>query len=125
MPNGDAQWVLSPGRMAAFDALSLKQLWADPDNYPFAKAVPPTIAGGKVIRATASQPVGAPADFRIVAVYGLAAAAGSGRVSGGGTSRPGALGAAQSARRVTPLVKSMRIIELHSEYLAHLLARKS
>jgi hypothetical protein len=71
MPNGDAQWNLQPGRMAAFDALTLKQIWSDPDNYAFAKAVPPTIADGKVIRATASQPAGAPPDFRLVAVYGF------------------------------------------------------
>jgi hypothetical protein len=71
MPNGDAQWVLRPGRLAAFDALSLKQIWSDPDNYSFAKAVPPTVADGKIIRATGSQPTGAPADFRLVAVYGL------------------------------------------------------
>jgi hypothetical protein len=78
MPNGDAQWNLSPGRMAAFDALTLKQIWSDPDQYMFAKAVPPTIADGKVIRATASVPSGATADFRLVAVYGFANAAGAG-----------------------------------------------
>jgi len=78
MPNGDAQWNLMPGRMAAFDALTLKQIWSDPDNYMFAKAVPPTIADGKVIRATASVPAGAMADFRLVAVYGFANAAGAG-----------------------------------------------
>ena len=73
MPNGDAQWSLQPGRLAAFDALTLKQIWSDPDDFSFAKAVPPTIADGKVIRATASQPAGAMADFRLVAVYGLKA----------------------------------------------------
>jgi len=71
MPNGDAQWGLTPGRLAAFDALTLRQIWADPDDYTFAKAVPPTIADGKVIRATGSQPPNAMADFRLVAVYGL------------------------------------------------------
>jgi hypothetical protein len=76
MPNGDAQWNLTPGRMAAFDALTLKQIWADPDNYSFAKAVPPTIADGKVIRATASVPPNASADLRLVAVYGFGNAGG-------------------------------------------------
>jgi hypothetical protein len=71
MPNGDAQWNLTPGRMAAFDALTLKQIWADPDNYSFAKAVPPTIADGKVIRATGSVPPKGSADLRLVAVYGF------------------------------------------------------
>src|SRR5258708_23127857 len=93
LPNGDAQWNLQPGRLAAFDALSLKQIWSDPDSYMFTKAVPPTIADGKVVRATASVRVGAPtADYRLVAVYGFANAAGAG-------ARPGPFpGIGQSAR---------------------------
>ena len=51
-----------PGRLAAFDATTLKQLWSDDDNVLFAKSVPPTIADGKVIRATAADQV---------VVYGL------------------------------------------------------
>ena len=69
--NGDAQWALRPGRLVAFDALTLRQIWADSDEYTFAKAVPPTIANGKVIRATGSQPPGAGGDLRLVAVYGF------------------------------------------------------
>lgn len=53
-PLGDAQWNYAPGRLAAFDALSLKELWHDDGGYMFAKSVPPTIAEGKVFRATGS-----------------------------------------------------------------------
>ena len=61
-PLGDAQWNYVPGRLAAFDALTLKEIWHDDGGYIFAKSVPPTIADGKVIRATASG---------TVLVYGL------------------------------------------------------
>jgi len=71
MPNGDAQWQLRPGRLAAFDAITLRQIWADSDDYTFAKAVPPTIADGKVIRATGSQVPNGSSDSRVVVVYGI------------------------------------------------------
>jgi hypothetical protein len=87
LPTGDAQWNLSPGRFAAFDASTPKQIWSDPDNYMFAKAVPPTVADGKVVRATGSVPPGASADFRVVAVYGLTPA-GHGAVRGTETHPP-------------------------------------
>ncbi len=62
-PLGDAQWAPPvPGRLAAFDALSLNELWHDDGGYLFAKSVPPTIAEGKVYRATGSG---------TVLVYGL------------------------------------------------------
>ncbi|HEY6305866.1 MAG TPA: hypothetical protein VI488_05315 [Candidatus Angelobacter sp.] len=57
MPFGDGQWNPVPGRLAAFDATTLKQLWSDDENVLFAKSVPPTIADGKVIRATAANQV--------------------------------------------------------------------
>ncbi len=62
MPVGDGQWAAVPGRLAAFDAVTLHELWNDDDNVAFAKSVPPTIADGNVIRATASN---------LVVVYGL------------------------------------------------------
>lgn len=62
IPLGDAQWAAVPGRLAAFDALSLVELWHDDGGYIFAKSVPPTVAEGKVIRATGSG---------MVVVYGL------------------------------------------------------
>jgi hypothetical protein len=62
MPFGDAQWTAVPGRIAAFDAATLTQLWSDDDDITFAKSVPPTVADGKVIRATAANQV---------VVYGL------------------------------------------------------
>jgi uncharacterized protein with LGFP repeats len=62
MPVGDGQWAAVPGRLAAFDATTLNELWNDDDNVTFAKSVPPTIADGNVIRATASN---------LVVVYGL------------------------------------------------------
>jgi hypothetical protein len=39
------------GRLMAFDALNLTKLWESQDQVPFAKFIPPTIAGGKVFRA--------------------------------------------------------------------------
>ena len=57
MPFGDGQWNPVPGRLAAFDATTLRQLWVDEEDILFAKSVPPTIADGKVIRATAANQV--------------------------------------------------------------------
>lgn len=64
LPLGDAQWNYVPGRLAAFNALTLQEIWHDDGSYIFAKSVPPTIAEGKVIRATGSGNV---------LVYGLPA----------------------------------------------------
>jgi LGFP repeat len=61
-PLGDGQWQNVPGRLAAFDATTLRELWHDDGGYLFAKFTPPTIADGLVIRATLSGRV---------AVYGL------------------------------------------------------
>lgn len=55
----DATYTIEPGILMAFDALTLKLLWFDDDpNIYFAKFVPPTIAGGKVFRATFGDNVG-------------------------------------------------------------------
>jgi hypothetical protein len=43
------------GRLMAFDALTLRKLWESDAEVPFAKFVPPTIAGGKVFRAAYSD----------------------------------------------------------------------
>lgn len=60
-PAKDATISIQPGILMAFDALTLKLLWYDRDDYTttdkkeqfyFAKFVPPTIAGGRVFRAT-------------------------------------------------------------------------
>ena len=61
-PLGDGQWQNVPGRLAAFDAATLRELWHDDGGYLFAKFTPPTIAGGRVVRATLSGKV---------VVYGL------------------------------------------------------
>ena len=63
-PLGDGQWQNVPGRLAAFDAATLGELWHDDGGYLFAKFTPPTIANGRVIRATLSGKV---------LVYGLRA----------------------------------------------------
>ena len=63
-PLGDGQWQNVPGRLAAFDATTLGELWHDDGGYLFAKFTPPTIASGRVIRATLSGKV---------VVYGLRA----------------------------------------------------
>jgi hypothetical protein len=52
VPKFDGQWENVPGRLVAFDALSLNQLWSDDDNIGFSKFTPPTVAGGKVFRPT-------------------------------------------------------------------------
>lgn len=68
---GDAQWTNQPGILAAFDATTLEELWSDPpmeagpqpaaapspgpDDVLFAKFTTPTIADGKVYRATYSN----------------------------------------------------------------------
>ena len=52
IPKDDGQWQNVPGRLAAFDALTLSELWSDEDDIAFAKFNPPTIAGGKVYRPT-------------------------------------------------------------------------
>ena len=65
-PLGDGQWQNVPGRLAAFDARTLGELWHDDGGYLFAKFTPPTIASGRVIRATLSGKV---------VVYGLRAGA--------------------------------------------------
>jgi hypothetical protein len=61
-PLGDGQWQNVPGRLAAFDATTLAELWHDDGGYLFAKFTPPTIASGRVIRATLSGKI---------VVYGL------------------------------------------------------
>ncbi|MFL5305679.1 MAG: LGFP repeat-containing protein [Polyangia bacterium] len=61
-PLGDPQWQNVPGRLAAFDPLTLRELWHDDGGELFAKFTAPTIADGRVVRATLSG--------RIV-VYGL------------------------------------------------------
>ncbi|HVV17325.1 MAG TPA: hypothetical protein VHH90_08990 [Polyangia bacterium] len=63
-PLGDPQWQNVPGRLAAFDPLTLRELWHDDGGELFAKFTPPTIADGRVVRATLSG--------RIL-VYGLRA----------------------------------------------------
>jgi hypothetical protein len=52
MPKYDGQYQNVPGRLVAFDAVSLKELWRDDDDVGFAKFNPPTVAGGKVFRPT-------------------------------------------------------------------------
>ncbi|HXT95078.1 MAG TPA: hypothetical protein VN853_02190 [Polyangia bacterium] len=61
-PLGDPQWQNVPGRLAAFDARTLRELWHDDGGDLFAKFTPPTVSGGFVVRATLSGKV---------VVYGL------------------------------------------------------
>ena len=57
LPTRSAQWDNAPGRLAAFDALTLRQIWVDNDNVNVAKFNAPTIAAGNVIRASFSDRV--------------------------------------------------------------------
>ena len=52
IPKYDGQWQNVPGRLVAFDALTLGELWRDDDDVAFPKFTPPTVAGGKVFRPT-------------------------------------------------------------------------
>jgi hypothetical protein len=52
IPKYDGQTQNVPGTLVAFSADTLDELWRDDDNIGFAKFNPPTIAGGKVFRAT-------------------------------------------------------------------------
>jgi len=52
MPKMDGQYVNVPGRLVAFDALTLKEIWRDDDNMGFPKFTSPTVAGGKIFRPT-------------------------------------------------------------------------
>jgi hypothetical protein len=98
IPTDDGQWAPTPGRLAAFDALSLKEIWADQVPEWFAKFNPPTIADGKVFRPVFAQyqvpnPDNGAAPTMIapgkIIVYGLLA----------GTHRPGQPGLPLQWRR--------------------------
>jgi hypothetical protein len=52
VPKADGQWQNVPGRLVAFNALTLHELWRDDDDIAFPKFTPPTVAGGKVFRPT-------------------------------------------------------------------------
>jgi outer membrane protein assembly factor BamB len=68
----DAITYISPGRLAAFDATTLKELWRDDDVPFFAKFNPPTVADGKVFLPTFAQPDAAhPRGLGWLIVYGI------------------------------------------------------
>lgn len=52
VPEVDGQWQNVAGHLVAFDALTLAEIWRDNDDIGFPKFTPPTVAGGKVFRAT-------------------------------------------------------------------------
>src|SRR4051812_15679980 len=81
-PLGDGQWQNVPGRLTALDASTLRELWHDDGGYLFAKFTPPTIASGRVIRATLSGKV---------VVYGLRAEAAPRSLAGRAMDRVAAL----------------------------------
>jgi hypothetical protein len=62
LPTGDSTIQSVPGRLVAFDAQSLQVLWEDEDPVAFSKFTPPTVADGKVYRATFAN---------VLVVYGL------------------------------------------------------
>jgi hypothetical protein len=70
LPQADGQWHKVPGALVAFDATTLHQIWSDDTPMSFAKFCPPTIADGKVIRATFASDVHHRVPGKI-AVYGL------------------------------------------------------
>ncbi len=51
-PKVDTMWDMEPGRLVAYDASTLAELWRDDDDVAFAKFNPPMIAGGRVYRPT-------------------------------------------------------------------------
>jgi hypothetical protein len=70
LPQHDGQWTKVPGALVAFDATTLDQLWSDDSAESFAKFCPPTIADGKVIRATFASDVHYGIPGKVI-VYGL------------------------------------------------------
>lgn len=52
IPSFDGQWHNVPGEFAAFDAVTLQEVWRDDRRFGFPKFVSPTVAGGKVFRPT-------------------------------------------------------------------------
>lgn len=52
VPTRDEINDLGPGRLIAFDAQTLAELWHDDDDVAYAKFTAPTVANGKVFRAT-------------------------------------------------------------------------
>ena len=79
-PNTDATYDTVPGRLLAFDALTLRALWND-DAVPgvnFVKFVPPTIADGKVFRVSYNGEVAKDGSTAgMVVVYGAKASQGT------------------------------------------------
>ena len=78
--NRDATYNTVPGRLLAFDALTLRALWSD-DAAPgvnFVKFVPPTIADGKVFRVSYDGEVAKDGSTAgMVVVYGAKASQGT------------------------------------------------
>jgi hypothetical protein len=70
LPQADGQWTKVAGTLAAFDATTLQQIWADESAVSFAKFVPPMIADGRVYRATFTSDVHHGIPGKVV-VYGL------------------------------------------------------
>jgi hypothetical protein len=98
-PKADGQWENGPGRLVAFDATSLKELWRDDDDIAFAKFTPPMIAGGKVFRPTFADKLivyGAKAGATPASCYNIA------EVYQNYTSADGVLGAATGPETALP-----------------------
>jgi hypothetical protein len=70
LPQNDGQWSKVGGALAAFDGVTLQQLWSDDSPVSFAKFAPPTIADGRVVRPTFSSDVHHGIPGKIV-VYGI------------------------------------------------------
>jgi len=70
LPQSDGQWHKVSGALVAFNATTLAQIWADASAVSFAKFVPPTIADGKVIRATFASDVHHRIPGKVI-VYGI------------------------------------------------------
>jgi hypothetical protein len=51
-PKVDSMWDVMPGRLVAYDASNLHEIWRDDDNIAFAKFNPVTVGDGKVFRPT-------------------------------------------------------------------------
>lgn len=94
-PLANGQWTKVDGTLVAFDATTLKELWRDTIPAPFAKFCPPTIADGRVYRATFASDVARGVPGKLI-VYGLQHAGkggGHGRPRAGARLRPKSAGA--------------------------------
>jgi LGFP repeat-containing protein len=121
LPHRDGQWSKVPGVLVAFDAKTLVQLWADESAISFAKFCPPTIADGKVIRATFASDVhhGIPGKFIVYGHRTLIHPPITMATPSPLPPREGGAEVSADARAATPSATAVRHAAIEEAYWAH------